>query len=164
MASRVILAALAGVPLIAGAQTQDPDAPADEWLYQLETEFQRSSLARASFGSYVDEETKEHIVVLPADVDAKAIEMQVRRTGSSPQRLQHARMTRATQARLEQALVTRKYHPEATKYSMATYFDLKSGKQVVVTDAPRNVTDQLQRQYPNQIELQFGAIVSFPVK
>lgn len=165
----VLFCAFTGAPAIVGAQAKAPDPladkkapepPADEELYQLEMAFKRTSLANNSFGSYLDEQTKEQIVVFPADADARALEVQLRLAGRSPQRLQRAMMTRAAQARLEQQLVNRSYHPDAGKYSMATYFDLKSGKQVLVTNAPRHVTEQLEKSYPNQIDLQFGAIVS----
>lgn len=142
------------------AQTQVPDPPLDQEQYQLEVGFKGSSLASASFGSYIDEQTKEQIVVFPADADARELEAQIYLTDKSPKRLQRATMTRAVQARLEQQFVNRSYHPEANKYSMATYFDLKSGKQVLVTNAPPHVTEQLEKKYPNQIDLQFGAIVS----
>lgn len=120
-----------------GAQTQNPDPPADEAVYQLEAQFLRGALVGAAFGSYIDEQTKEQIVVIPADADARALEVHVRLSGNTPQRLQRATMSRAAQSGLERELVTRSYHPEAGKYSMATYFDLKSGKQLLVTDAPR---------------------------
>jgi hypothetical protein len=158
--SVLFVSAFAGAPSMVGAQTQNPDPPADEAVYQLEAQFLRGTLVGAAFGSYIDEQTKEQIVVIPADADARALEVHVRLSGNTPQRLQRATMSRAAQSGLERELVTRSYHPEAGKYSMATYFDLKSGKQLLVTDAPRHVTEQLEKRYPKQIDVRSGAIVS----
>lgn len=156
----LLLSAAASASHPVGAQTQNPDPPADEDVHQLELRFLRSELSDSAFGSYIDEQTKEQIIVLPADVDARALEPQLLRSERTLQRLQNASLSRATRARLEQELIKRSYHPEASKYSLATYFDLKSGKQLIITDAPRQVTDGLQKRYPKQIELRFGAIVS----
>lgn len=156
----VLFPALTAAPLIVAAQSQSPEPPADESVYQSDLAFKRSSLAAVAFGSYVDEQTKEQIIVLPADSDARALEAQLDRGGSSPQRLHPAMLTRAVQAQLEQALARRNYHPDADKYTMATYFDLKSGKQLLVTDAPRHVTEVIEKRYPNQIDIQFGSIVT----
>lgn len=158
--SVLFFSAFASAPSIVGAQTQNPDPPADEAVYQLEAQFQRSTLMGAAFGSYIDEQTKEQIVVIPADADARALDVHVRLSGNTPQRLQRAALSRVAQAALERELVTRSYHPEAGKYSMATYFDLKSGKQLLVTDAPRYVIEQLEKKYPKQIDVRSGAIVS----
>lgn len=55
---RPIFSAFAGVPSMIGAQSHNPDPPADEAVYRLDAEFLRSTLMRAAFGSYIDEQQK----------------------------------------------------------------------------------------------------------
>lgn len=77
--------------------------------------------------------------------DARALEVRVRLSGDTPQRLQRATMSRAAQAGLERKLETRSYRPEAGRYSMATCFDLKTG--VIVRSHTAGDDVQRQRAY-----------------
>lgn len=56
-------------------------------------------------------------------------------------------VTRATLKAVQDALAQRTFHSDATRYTYASWLDLKTAKIIVITDAPRDVLKPLRREF-----------------
>lgn len=126
---------------VAAAQNAEDQAPSDEKAHAIETKFLRSSpLAATALDTYVDPDTDELVVLRPADASLKAAAADARRIGH-PARLSQSGFTRQSRSKLEARILQRDFHPRANLFGYATYFDVRTGKQVLLTLAPPDVVE-----------------------
>ena len=70
-----------------------------------------------------------------------------------PNRVERLKIARKTVDAIREEIAGREFAPEAPKYSYSSYLDLRSGRVVVQTDAPPEVTERLLKEHPEEIEL-----------
>lgn len=143
---------------VAAAQNADDQAPSDEKAHAIEAQFLKNSpLAATALGTYLDPDTDELVVVLPADASLKAAAADARRIGH-PARLGQSGFTRQSRSKLEARILQRDFHPRANLFSYATYFDVRTGKQVLLTLAPPDVVEPILSGAPGLIEVRTAGV------
>ena len=144
-------AAVAASMLLAGsaqaAGKPAPPASSDPSLDAAGAQVSRYAEAHGALGSYYDAATNKFVIV-GAQGSALA------RSKSAPAPVRTRAISRATITALQARIAKRAWSPAAKHYNYASWLDLKTGKLVLKTNAPRSVTAALSKGYTGVIEQQ----------
>jgi hypothetical protein len=99
-----------------------------------------------ALGSYWDSERGELVVVVGPDSDIG--EAEAEKLVQGPFRFQKLEIAKKTADAIREEIAGREFAPEAPKYSYASHLDLQSGRVVLETDAPAEVTERLVKEHP----------------
>ena len=105
----------------------------------------RYAEAHGALGSYYDAATKKFVIV-----GAKGSSLA--RAKSAPATVRTRAISRSTVDALQKRIARRDWSPQARQYNYASWLDLKTGKLVLQTNAPRAVTASLSKGYAGVIE------------
>lgn len=97
-----------------------------------------------TLGVYFDASRRLFIITIAADDSGAMVSLCPRSVS-----VERLKITRQTVKAVQDALAGRSFHPYAVNYTYTTWLDLKTGKMIVVTDAPNDVLDPLRRQFGN---------------
>jgi len=134
-----------------------PPSAAAARIHAVEAQGERAlgfAEARKALTTYFDETTSEHVVVVSrgADVDAA----QARKAVGAATRIEQRDITKSTIDSINAAVKGRAFHADAATYTYASYFDGRSGKVILKTDAPSSVTEPLTAQFGDALDLRAG--------
>jgi hypothetical protein len=104
-----------------------------------------------ALGSYWDPERLQLVVAVGPDSDIGDAEAEKLVQGSY--RLEQLKITRKEADGIREEIASREFAPEAPKYSYASHLDLQTGRVLLQTDAPAEVTAGLLKEHP-EIALQ----------
>jgi hypothetical protein len=107
--------------------------------------------AHGALGSYYDAATKKFVIV-----GAKGSALS--RAKGAPATIRTRAISRSTIDTLQKRIARRDFSPQAKQYNYASWLDLKTGKLVLKTNAPRSVTAPLSQGYTGVIEQQDEAV------
>src|ERR687897_2666415 len=151
----LVAAAIPAAMLALGAGTAaaaDESKPASREVAKLSAPDADVSAAAArideqgsALGSYWDPDKAELVVVVGPDSDIGEPEAEKLVGGSY--RLERLTIARKTVDGIREEIAGREFAPEAPKYSYASYLDLHSGRVVLQTDAPAEVTERLLEEH-----------------
>ena len=110
-----------------------------------------------ALGSYWDPDRAELVVVVGPDSDIGKAEAE--KLVGGPFRLERLEITRKTADAIREEIGAREFGPAAEKYSYSSHLDLQSGRVVLQTDAPAEVTERLVKEHP-EVELRDGKPVA----
>jgi hypothetical protein len=158
----LVVAAITAATLALGAGTaaaaDDETKPASREVAKLSAPDADVSAAAArideqgsALGSYWDPDKAELVVVVGPDSDIG--EAEAEKLVGGRYRLEHQKIAKKTVDAIREQIAGREFAPEAPKYSYSSHLDLRSGRVVVQTDAPPEVTEQLLKEHPEEIEL-----------
>jgi hypothetical protein len=108
----------------------------------------------SALGSYWDPDKAELVVVVGPDSDIG--EAEAEKLVGGRYRLERQKIAKKTVDAIREEIAGREFAPEAPKYSYSSHLDLRSGRVVVQTDAPPEVTERLLKEHPEEIELREG--------
>ena len=162
--SLALSAALAAVTLVAGAGTaaadDDVKPPADRAIAKLSAPdadaaaaAERLSEQGSALGSYWDPDRGELVVVVGPDSDIG--EPDAEKLVGGPTRLERLDIAKKTVDGIREQIAERRFSESAEKYSYSSYLDLHTGKVVLQSDAPAEVTAPLVKEH-EEIELLEG--------
>ncbi len=100
-----------------------------------------------ALGSYFDPATKSFVVVAPSGSKLEAPQLDV------PTRVEERAIVQSTVDTLQER-IAKQAAGDVKRYSYASYLDLRTGKLILKTDAPRSVTAPLSKGYAGVIEQQ----------
>ena len=148
-------AAVAATMLLAGsahaAAKPVPDKSSAPSLDAAGAKVSRYAEAHGALGSYYDAATKKFVIV-GAQGSALA------KAKSAPATVRTRAISKRTIDTLQDRIAKRDWSAAAKNYNYASWVDLKTGKLVLQTNAPRAVTAGLSKGYSGVIEQQDGAI------
>ena len=160
----LVAATLAAATLALGAGTAaaaDELKPTSREVAKLAAPDADASAAAArideqgsALGSYWDPDKAELVVVVVPDSDIG--EAEAEKLVGGPFRLERLQIARKTADAIREQIAGREFAPEAPKFSYSSYLDLHSGRVVLQTDAPPEVTERLLKEFPEEIELREG--------
>lgn len=104
-----------------------------------------------ALGSYFDPDTRSFVVVAPSGSKLDAPKLDV------PTRVEERAIAQSTVDALQER-IAKQAAGDAKRYSYASYLDLRTGKLILKTDAPRTVTAALSKGYAGVIEQQEEAV------
>lgn len=113
--------------------------------------------SRGALGSYYDEASDQHVVVVSRG--SKLAGADVSRAIGAAARVEQRDISKAKVDNFQSRVAQRAFHPEATSYSYASYYDLVGGKLVLDTDAPAAVVESLSADFAGDIEVRKGGVV-----
>ena len=142
-------AAVAATMLLAGsAQAAGKPAPPKSSAPSLDAagaKVSRYARAHGALGSYYDAAAKKFVVVA-------APGSALTRAKGAPGAIRTRAISRSTVTTLQARIAKRDWSPAAKQYNYASWLDLKTGKLVLKTNAPRSVTAPLSKGYAGVIE------------
>ena len=148
-------AAVAATMLLAGsahaAAKPTPGKSATPSLDAAGAKVSRYAEAHGALGSYYDAATKKFVIV-------GAQGSSLAQSKSAPATVRTRAISKRTVDTLQDRIARRAWSPAAKNYNYASWLDLKTGKLVLQTNAPRSVTAELSKGYTGVIEQQDGAI------
>lgn len=153
---------LAGLPVAHVARGQATSAsssaaaPEDAEILSRGAKAQALADQGSALGSYYDPQTREHVLVIGSDQVLRADG--AARTLGGPVGVRQLPISKMMVESLRQRVIERDFHPDAKKYTYGGYLDLKTGKMVVYSDAPRHVTESLVAEYAGHIDLRYGSM------
>ena len=106
---------------------------------------------QGALGSYFDPDTRSFVVVAPSGSKLDAPTLDV------PTRVEERAIAQSTVDTL-QARIAKQASSDPKSYSYASYLDLRTGKLILKTNAPRTVTAALSQGYTGVIEQQEEAV------
>ena len=106
----------------------------------------------SSLGSYWDPERRELVVVVGPDGNIG--EAEAEKLAEGPVRLEKLAIAKKEADAIREQIAAREFGEGAEKYSYSSHLDLQTGKVVVRTDAPPEVTAALVKEHPEQIVLE----------
>ena len=131
----------AGKPEPPKGNTPSPDAAG--------AQVSRFADAHHALGSYYDAASRKFVVVAaPGSSLARS------RSAPAAATVRTRAISRSTVDTLQARIARRDWSPSAKRYTYASWLDLKTGKLVLKTNAPRSVTAELSRGYTGVIEQQ----------
>ena len=149
-------AAVAATMLLAGsahaAAKPTPGKSAAPSLDAAGAKVGRYAEAHGALGSYYDAATKKFVIV-----GAQGSSLAQSKRGA-PATVRTRAISKRTVDTLQDRIAKRAWSPAAKNYNYASWLDLKTGKLVLQTNAPRSVTAELSKGYTGVIEQQDGAI------
>ena len=148
-------AAVAASMLLAGtAQAAGKPAPAKSSAPSLDAagaKVSRYARQHGALGSYYDAAAKKFVVVASSGSS-------LTRAKGAPAAIRTRAISKDTVASLQARIAKRDWSPAAKRYNYASWLDLKTGKLVLKTNAPRSVTAPLSKGYTGVIEQQDEAV------
>jgi hypothetical protein len=99
-----------------------------------------------ALGSYWDPERAELVVVVGPDSDIGDAE--AAKLVDGPYRLERLKIAKKTADSIREEIGARQFSPEAEKYDYASHLDLQTGRVILDTDAPADVTAPLVKEHP----------------
>jgi len=148
-------AAVAATMLLAGsAHAAAKPAPAKSSAPSLDAagaKVSRYAEAHGALGSYYDAAAKKFVIV-------GAQGSSLAQSKSAPATVRTRAISKRTIDTLQDRIAKRNWSAAAKNYNYASWVDLKTGKLVLQTNAPRAVTAGLSKGYAGVIEQQDGAI------
>ena len=158
----LVAASIAAATLALGTGTataaDDEIKPASREVTQLSAPDADASAAAArideqgsALGSYWDPDKAQLVVVVGPDSDIG--EAEAEKLVGGAYRLERLKIARKEVDAIREQIAGREFAPEAPKFSYASYLDLHSGRVVLQTDAPPEVTQRLVEEHPEEIEL-----------
>ena len=108
----------------------------------------------SALGSYWDPEREELAVVVGPD--STIGEAEAEKLVGGRVRLERLEIAKKTADGIREELAGREFAPDAAKFSYSSHLDLQTGRVVVQTDAPAEVTERLLKEHPDEIELRDG--------
>ncbi len=159
--SPLIVSALAAVTLAFGASTaaaqeakptareaaKEPAVDAGAAVAAARIEEEGSAL-----GSYWDPERRELVVVVGPD--STIGEAEAEKLAGEPVRFEKQEIAKKEADAIREQIAGREFGESAQKYSYASHLDLQTGKVVLSTDAPPEVTAPLLKEHPEEIVLE----------
>jgi hypothetical protein len=137
----------------------DPTAPArGPAAASEEAAAARCAEALDAFATYYDDARREYVVVAPAGAKS-ATSATPTGTCESGLRIEFSLLTRALVAEIQREVTARDFHPEARKYTYATWLNPRSGRMLIHSDAPTRVLAPLTNKYGSLVEFQEGGVV-----
>ena len=156
--SPLIVSALAAVTLAFGASTaaaQEFKPTAREAAKEPAVDAGAAAAAArieeegSALGSYWDPERRELVVVVGPD--STIGEAEAEKLAGEPVRLEKQAIAKKEADAIREQIAAREFGEGAQKYSYASHLDLRTGKVVLTTDAPPEVTAGLVKEHPEQI-------------
>src|SRR3954464_3907748 len=157
-----LLALLTGLTLVAGVGTAaaaDDVKPAPREISKVPAVDGDAAAAAAridaegtALGAYWDPEKSELAVVVGPDSDIGEAEAE-KLVGGGRFRLERLKIAKRTADGIREEIAGREFAPEAPKFSYSSHLDLQTGRVILKTDAPAEVTERLVKEHP-EIDLQ----------
>lgn len=156
----LVAAAITAATLALGSGTAaaDDEKPASREVAKLSAPDADASAAAArideqgsALGSYWDPDKAELVVVVGPDSEIG--EAEAEKLVGGRYRLERLKIAKKTVDAIREEIAGRDFAPEAPKYSYSSHLDLHSGRVVLQTDAPAEVTERLLKEHPEELEL-----------
>ena len=156
MKTTIGTAAFAATLLLAGsahaaAKPANTNKSAKPALDAAGAKVARYAEAHGALGSYYDAAAKRFVIV---GAQGSALS----KAKGAPATVKTRAISKAAVATLQRRIAKRDWSPQARKYNYASWVDLKTGKLVLKTNAPRAVTAALAKGYTGVIEQQDEAV------
>lgn len=155
----ITTAAVAAAMLFAGsAHAQEPvdktapDKTAGPSLDVSGARVSQYADEQGALGSYFDPDTRSFVVVAPSGSKLDAPKLDV------PTRVEERAISQSTIDTLQERISGQAASDPKAGYSYASWLDLRTGKLILKTDAPRTVTAALSKGYTGVIEQQEEAV------
>jgi hypothetical protein len=126
------------------AKLSAPDADASAAAARIDAE-------GTALGSYWDPDRGELVVAVGPDSDIG--EAEAEKLVGGPYRLERLKIAKKEADAIREQIGSREFAPAAEKYSYSSYLELHTGRVVLQTDAPAEVTEGLVKEHPEEIEL-----------
>jgi hypothetical protein len=136
---------------------QSQPSAAERRAVQVEAKAERAArLAerKGALGSYFDESKNQHVIV--TGPDSSVSQEEASRAVGEPTRVEKRNITKQRVQDVHNRVNGRSWHRDAGKHTYASYLDLTTGKMVLRTDAPSDVTQPLRSEFGADLVVQAG--------